>query len=296
MEDGSRASQAAATEDDEHVEDEAADAADLVPPESKRLCREAPASIGGAAHPAASEPRLLAMVTERGAGDADGWAAAWATKEIRRELRRLQPFRCRSSEERADPRALKQKGTWADFLNKLERCVVAHSREELGVANVERSRRSSACDALETAQNTVFALKHKLQVRYLELIDDFCGLAEQLVENSRRCVAADVVKQRVLGSGFTSRDKQRKIVNAIETEMEKSFSSLETTKGLMREVGSRGLPSRSRASASSVGAAQPADSQQRLLPRAPTSPPPQYPDDEPGAYIRRLLSGEFPSA
>ena len=84
MEDGSSASQAAATEDDEHVEDEAADAADLVPPESKRLCREAPASIGGAAHPAASEPRLLAMVTERGAGDADGWAAAWATKEIRR--------------------------------------------------------------------------------------------------------------------------------------------------------------------------------------------------------------------
>ena len=149
---------------------------------------------------------------------------------------------------------------------------------------------------METAKNAVFALKYKLQVRSLELIEEFCSLAEQLVENSRRCVAADVVKQRVLGSGFTSSDKQRKIVNAIETEVAKTFSSLETTKGLMREVGSRGLPSLSRASASNVGAAQPADSEQRLLPRAPTTPPPQHLYDEPGAFIRRLLSLELPSA
>ena len=203
--DTSGASQAAATDDDnhedegdgdvddEHVEDEAADAADLVSPESKRLCSEAPASSGGAAHPAASEPRLLPMVTERSAGDADGWAAAWVTKAIGAELQRLRPFRFRSSEEKADPWTVKHKGTWADFLNKLERCVVAHTREELGVANVERSRRSSACDALETAKNAVFALKYKLQVRSLELIEEFCSLAEQLVDNSRRFVAADVV-------------------------------------------------------------------------------------------------------
>ena len=47
-------------------------------------------------------------------------------------------------------------------------------------------------------------------------------MAEQLVENTRRFVAADVVLQRVLRSGFTSSDEQRRehIVNAIEAEME----------------------------------------------------------------------------
>ena len=135
-----------------------------------------------------------------------------------------------------------------------------------------------------------------LQVRSLELIEEFCSLAEQLVENSRRFVAADVVLQRVLGSGFTSSDEQRKIVNAIETEMEKTFSCLETTKGRMREVGSRELLSRSRASASSGGAAQPADSERRLLPRSPTTPPPQHLYDEPGAFIKKLLTLELPSA
>ena len=114
-------------------------------------------------------------------------------------------------------------GTWAHFVNKLERCVGAHTRRELGVANVESSRRSSACDALETAKTAVIALKYKLQVRSPELIEEFCSLAEQLVENSRRFVAADVVLQRVLSSGFTSSDEQRRehIVNAIEAEMEK---------------------------------------------------------------------------
>ena len=48
---------------------------------------------GGAAEPAESEPRLLPMVTERSAGDADRWAAAWVTKSIAAELSRLEPFR-----------------------------------------------------------------------------------------------------------------------------------------------------------------------------------------------------------
>ena len=103
-------------------------------------------------------------------------------------------------------------------------------------------------------------------------------LVEQLKENTRRFVAADVVLQRVLTSGFTSSDEQRReqIVSAIVAEMENSFSCWKTTQSLMREVGHRGLLPRSGASASSGGAAQPADSERGLLPRPPTTPPPRH--------------------
>ena len=64
---------------------------------------------------------------------------------------------------------------------------------------------------------------YKLQTRSPELIDEFLSLAEQLVESTRRFVVADVVLQRVLTSGFTSSDEQRReqIVSAIEAGMEK---------------------------------------------------------------------------
>ena len=214
------------------------------------------------------------MPTDRSAGDSDPWAAAWVTRAMAAELSRLQPFGFRSLHEKTNLREMSHKGTWAHFLNKLERCVAAQTRQELGVANVEHSRRSSACDAL--------------QVCSPELIDDFLSLAEQLVGNTRRFVAADVVLQRVLRSGFTSSDEQRReqIVNAIEAEMEKTFSCRETTKSLMREVGHRGLPPSSEASAtiggasqpadSTGGAAQTADSARHLLPRPPTTPPPGH--------------------
>ena len=142
------------------------------------------------------------------------------------------------------------------------------------------------------AKIAVIALKYKLQDRSPELIGEFCSLAEQLVENSRRFVATDVVLQRVLGSGFTSSDEQRRtqIVNAIEAEMEKTFSCKKTTTDRLREIGHHGLPHRSGASASSGGAAQPADSapaitggaaqaadcERRLMPRPPSKPPPSH--------------------
>ena len=113
---------------------------------------------------------------------------------------------------------------------------------------------------METATTAVVSLVYKLQVRSPELIDEFFILAEQLGENTRRFVAADVVLQRVLTGGLTSSDEQRReqIVNAIEAEMEKTFSCRETTKMMMREVGHRGLPPSSDASATTGGAAQPA--------------------------------------
>ena len=133
-------------------------------------------------------------------------------------------------------------------------------------------------------------MMYKLQIRSPELIDEFLNVVEQLVENQRRFVAADVVLQRVLTGGLTSSDEQRRgeIVNAINAEMEKTFSCRTTTKSLIRELGHRGLPPRSGASASTGGAgqpadlasastggaAQPADSERRLLPRPPTTPPP----------------------
>ena len=197
------------------------------------------ATDGGASQP--SNPRTEPMPTERIAGDADRWAAAWVTTSITSEMSRLQPFRFRSLQAKADPRKVSHTGTWAHFVNKLESCVATHTRQDMGVANVEHSRRSSACDALETATTTVVSLMYKLQFRLPELIDKFFSLAEQLVDNTRRFVAADVVLQRVLRSGFTSSDEQRRgqIVNAIEAEMETTFFCRETTKGLMREVGHR---------------------------------------------------------
>ena len=89
------------------------------------------------------------------------------------------------------------------------------------------SRRSSACDALETATTAVISLIYKLQVRSPELIDEIFSSAEQLVESTRRFIAADVVLQRVLAGGLTSSDEQRReeIVSAINAQMEtRSFA------------------------------------------------------------------------
>ena len=126
-------------------------------------------------------------------------------------------------------------------------------------------------------------MMYKLQIRSPELIDEFFNLAEQLVENTRRFVAADVVLQRVLPGGLTSSDEQRReeIVSAINAEMEKTFSCRKTSRNLMRELGHRGLPSRSEAFASTGGAAQLADFVRRLLPRPPTTPPPRHLVDNP---------------
>ena len=121
------------------------------------------------------------------------WASAWVTRAIAAELSRLQPFEFLSLRQKADTREVSHTGTWAHFLNKLERCVAAQTRQELGVANIEHSRRFSACDALQTATTAVVSLIYKLQVRSPDLIDEFFSLAEQLVENTRRFVAADVV-------------------------------------------------------------------------------------------------------
>ena len=136
-------------------------------PDPKRPRSEAFASKGGAAQPAVSDCSAL----------------AWVTKAIRTELSRLQPFRFRRSEENADPRTVSHTGTWTYFLNKLERSVVAYTRQELDEANVERSRRSSVCDDVKTIKTTANALKCKLQVRSPESIEEFCSLAEQFVEN-----------------------------------------------------------------------------------------------------------------
>ena len=234
------------------------------------------ATHGGASQSAHS--RAEPMPTDRSAGDSDPWAAAWVTRAIAAELSRLQPFGFRSLHEKTNPREMSHKGTWAHFVNKLERCVAAQTRQELGAANIEHSRLSSACDALETATTAVVSLIYKLQVRSPELIDEFFSLAEQLVDNTRRFVAADVVLQRVLRSGFTSSDEQRReeIVNAIEAEMENTFFCRKTTNSLMREVGHRGLPPSSEASATTGGASQTADSARHLLPRPPTTPPPGH--------------------
>ena len=96
------------------------------------------------------------------------------------------------------------------LIDKLERCVSWQTREELGVANVEHSRLSSTCDAMETAMTAVQAMLYKLQIRSPELIDEFCTLVEQLGENRRfEQVAADVVLQRVFTDGFASSYEQR---------------------------------------------------------------------------------------
>ena len=106
----------------------------VLSPDPKRPRSEPSASKSGAAQPAVSDCSAL----------------AWVTKAIRTELSRLQPFRFRRSEENADPRTVSHTGTWTYFLNKLERSVVAYTRQELDEANVERSRRSSVCDAVKT--------------------------------------------------------------------------------------------------------------------------------------------------
>ena len=74
---------------------------------------------------------------------------------------------------------------------------------------------------------------YKLEVRSPDLIEEFISLAEQLAENQRRFIAADVVLQRVLSSDFTSSDEQRReqIVSAIDAEMEKR-----TPAGRQREI------------------------------------------------------------
>jgi len=181
------------------------------------------ATDGGASQTA--NPRAEPMPTDRSAGASDRWAAAWVTRAIAAEWSRLRPFQFQSLLQTADTREVSHTGTWAHFVNKLERCVAAHTRQELGVANVEHSRRFSACDALQTATTAVVSLLYKLQFRSPELIDEFKSLVERLVVNTSRFVAADVVLQRLLSSGFTSSDEQRReeIVNAIEAEMGKHF-------------------------------------------------------------------------
>ena len=179
------------------------------------------ATDGGASQTA--NPRAEPMPTDRSAGASDRWAAAWVTRAIAAEWSRLRPFQFQSLLQTADTREVSHTGTWAHFVNKLERCVAAHTRQELGVANVEHSRRFSACDALQTATTAVVSLLYKLQFRSPELIDEFKSLVERLVVNTSRFVAADVVLQRLLSSGFTSSDEQRRkqIVSAIAAEMEK---------------------------------------------------------------------------
>lgn len=139
----------------------------VLSPDPKLPRSEPSASKSGAAQPAVSDCSAL----------------AWVTKAIRTELSRLQPFRFRRSEENVDPRTVSHTGTWTYFLNKLERSVVAYTRQELDKANVERSRRSSVCDAVHTRKTTANALKCKLQVRTLESIEEFCSLAKQFVDN-----------------------------------------------------------------------------------------------------------------
>ena len=118
---------------------------------------------------------------------------------------------------------------------------------------------------------------YKLMIRSPELTGEFLNVVEQLYENRRRFEAADVVLQCLfhwpLDIQLRPADRAE-IVNAINAEMEKTFTCRTTTKSLIRELGHRGLPPRSGASASTGGAAQPADSERRLLPRPPTTPPP----------------------
>ena len=141
-----------------------------------------------------------------GASPSDRWASAWVTRAIAADLSRLGSFdyillRHVVSEEHIG--RVSHTSTWIHFLDELERCVCAQTRQELGVANVEHSRRSSACDAYQTATTAVVAMMYKLQIRSPELIDEFCNVVEQLGENQRRFVAAGIVLQRVLTGGFS---------------------------------------------------------------------------------------------
>ena len=99
-----------------------------------------------AVSPQATEGIVNAPTTDRSAGASDRWASAWVTRAIAAELSRLQPFEFRSLRQKANTREVSHTGAWAHFFNKLERCVAAQTRQDLGVANVEHSRRSSACD------------------------------------------------------------------------------------------------------------------------------------------------------
>ena len=81
--------------------------------------------------------------------------------------------------------------------------MCAQRRQELGVAKVEHSRRSSARDAYQMVTTAVVTMTYKRQIRLSELIDEFCNVVEQLGENQRRFVAADFVLQRVLTGGLS---------------------------------------------------------------------------------------------
>ena len=103
----------------------------------------------------------------------------------------------------------------------------AQTRQELGVANVEHPRLSSTCDALQTGMTAVRVMMYKLQIRSPELIDEFFTVVEQLWENQRRFVAADVVLRRVFNDGFTSSYElpRAEIAKAINAEMD-NFSAV----------------------------------------------------------------------
>ena len=140
------------------------------------MLRDVTASTDTVVSPQATDGIADALTTdlERFSASASGaWASAWVTRAIAAELSRLQPFEFRSLRQKADTREVSHTGAWAHFFNKLERCVAAQTRLELGVANVEHSRRSSACDASESATTAVDSLMYKLQIRSPELIDEF---------------------------------------------------------------------------------------------------------------------------
>ena len=229
-----------------------------------------------------------------GASASHGWASAWVTRAIAAELSRLPPIdiiRLQYVGSREHIGEVSQKGSWSHFLDQLDRCACAQARQELSVANVEHSRRFSTCDALQTAATAVGVMMYKLMIRSPELTGEFLNVVEQLYENRRRFEAADVVLQRLfhwpLDIQLRPADRAE-IVNAINAEMDKTLTSSTTIRSLIEELGHRGVPPRSGASASTGGAGQPADlasastggaarpadSEGGLLPRPPTTPSP----------------------
>ena len=94
------------------------------------------------------------MPTDGRAAASHRWAAVWVTRAIAAQLSRLKPFEFLSLRREAETREVSHTGTWAHFTHKLERCVAAQTRQELGVANVEFPWRSSALGALNLAART----------------------------------------------------------------------------------------------------------------------------------------------
>ena len=117
--------------------------------------------------------------------------------------------------------------------------------------------------------------------------------------------------QRVVTDGFTSSCEQRReeIVNAIHAEMDKTFTRRRKIKDLIRELGDRGSPTikiisgacaRSArvdqpadlSSVSTSGAAQPADTERRLVPCPPRTPPPDYLLDDAVSNVKGFVEAQ----